>query len=159
MKGEDVEGWAVITEAIGVALSGEKGQGHKLLLESWRATASSNHAQRCVLAHYLADTEEELAKEVAWDEAALGEYRHLEEDSLASIGVTSARGFEPSLRLNLADGYHRLDKLEAAREQLAAGQACAAVLGNDGYGNMIRTGLSNLAQRMEATGNRKSGVI
>lgn len=142
--------WAKIIDSVGVALGGDRRRGQELLLESWHVTTPSQHAERCVLAHYLADTESDTEKEVAWDELALDEHRHVEDDALASIGVPSARGFEPSLRLNLADGYFRLGKIDAAREQLAAGQASAGTLDNDGYGSMIRAGLETLAQRMES---------
>lgn len=143
-------GWTSIIDAVGVVLGGERHRGQELLLECWRTTTPSQHAERCVLAHYLADTEVDVQKEVVWDELALDEHRQVEDDALGSIGVPSARGFEPSLRLNLADGYFRLGKSNAAREQLAAGQASAEVLGKDGYGSMIRAGLDNLAQRMES---------
>lgn len=145
--------WTTITTAIGVALSGEQDRGHQLLSECWEATAPTDHAHRCVLAHYLADTETELGKEIAWDEIALEEHAFLQDDDLASLGIPSINGLQPSLHLNLADGYHRQGRTVLAREHLAKGQAATEVLHDDGYGKMIRSGLEHLAQRMSGKTN------
>lgn len=140
--------WPTITAAIGVALGGEKDRGRELLVRCWEATAPADHGHRCILAHYLADTETELAEEVAWDEAALEEHGFLLEDELAFLGIPSARGLQPSLHLNLADGYHRQGRMDLAREHLVKGQSRTDALSDDGYGRMIRSGLENLARRL-----------
>jgi len=140
--------WATITAAVGVAQSGDRCRGQELLLECWHATAPADHAQRCVLAHYLADTETEVGREVAWDETALEEHGHLDDDDLASLGIPSARGLRPSLHLNLADGYLRQGRTDLAQVHLGRGQADMDALRDDGYGAMIRAGLSNVARRM-----------
>ena len=78
--------WDEVIEAVGRAQQGHEG-GHEALLEQWAATAPDDHAQRCVLAHYLADREPELADEVVWDEVALREHALLADDALAEIGI------------------------------------------------------------------------
>ena len=113
--------WDGVIEAIGRAQQGLDG-GHEALLEQWAATADDDHARRCVLAHYLADREPELADEVAWDELALREHALLADDALAVIGIPSARGMAPSLHLNLGDGYLRQGRVDEARVQ-ARGRA------------------------------------
>lgn len=143
--------WTTITTAIGVTLGGEKDRGHRLLTDCWEATTPTDHAHRCILAHYLADTETELEQEIAWDEIALQEHGFLQDDELASLGIPSVNGLQPSLHLNLADGYHRMGKTVLAREHLAKGQATLGALKDDGYGKMIRAGLDNLAQRLATT--------
>ncbi|MHA7288007.1 hypothetical protein ACX80I_17190 [Arthrobacter sp. MDT3-44] len=143
--------WTTITTAIGVALSGDKDRGHRLLLTCWAATTPAHHAHRCILAHYLADTEPELEQEIAWDEIALQEHGFLQDDELASLGIPSAKGLQPSLHLNLADGYHRIGRTVLAQEHLAKGRATLGALMDDGYGKMIRAGLDNLAQRLTTT--------
>lgn len=142
--------WATITAAVGVSQSGDKDRGRGLLLDCWNATGSADHAHRCVLAHYLADTETEVANEVAWDERALEEHGFLGDDDLAPLGIPSARSLRPSLHLNLADGYHRQGRTDLAQAHVERGQADTDALGDDGYGKMIRAGLSNLAQRLAA---------
>lgn len=142
--------WDRITAAIGVALSGEQERGRRDLTACWEDTSEQDHAQRCVIAHYLADLQEVRDDEVAWDERALAAYPHLANDDLTPIGIPSARGLAPSLHLNLGDGYLRQGRLEEAQAQLDAGIAAQDVLGDDGYGTLIRTGLAGLTQRLGA---------
>ncbi len=77
--------------------------------------------QRCVLAHYLADLEDDLAAEVAWDEQALTAFTHVHDTDLAPVGIPAAAGLAPSLHLNLGDGYLRQGHTTQAQDQLAAG--------------------------------------
>ena len=125
--------WDEVIAAVGAAQQGREG-GHEALLAQWEATAVDDHAPRCVLAHYLADGEPELA-----------------DDSLAAIGIPSARGMAPSLHLNLGDGYLRQGRVEEAQVQLAAGLESADALGDDGYGALVLGGLERLAAHL-ATG-------
>jgi hypothetical protein len=124
------------------------------LLDCWHATTEHDAAQRCVLAHYLADLEPALDDEVAWDERALEAFARVQEGDLAPIGIPSARGLAPSLHLNLGDGYRRQGRLEDARSRLEAGIAGLEALGDDGYGSMIRQGLERLADWLSAAGVR-----
>ncbi|WP_285597892.1 hypothetical protein [Kineosporia sp. NBRC 101731] len=141
-------GWGQIIAAIGIALGGEPERGRHMMLACWNATAESDFAQRCVLAHYLADTEAVLDDEVSWDERALAAFAHVGKDDLAAIGIPDAAGLAPSLHLNLGDGYLRQHRPAEARVQLDAGLAAAGVLGADGYGTLIRDGLERLAGRI-----------
>lgn len=143
--------WTTITAAISMALGGERERGQELLMDCWHATVPADHAHRCILAHYLADTQSQLDKEVAWDRTALDEHGFLADDDLAPLGIASAQGLQPSLQLNLADGYHRQGRIALAREHLDQGLSHADALNNDGYGKMILAGLNNLAQRIDAS--------
>ena len=140
--------WTEITEAVGLTLSGDREKGGAALADAWAGTADEDHAQRCVLAHYLADVQPVLADEVRWDEIALDEHRHLADDDLAPIEIPSARGLLPSLHLNLGDGYLRQGLIDDARAHLARGQEHASARADDGYGAMVRRGLSALEQRL-----------
>lgn len=138
--------WNDITNAISVALGDNKTGGKQLLMVCWEK--ADDHSQRCVLAHYLADLETDLDREIAWDERALVEYGHVGDGDLAHLGISSALGMKPSLHLNLGDGYLRRGDKALAREQLAAGLESAHALKPDGYGSMIRKGLTALEQRI-----------
>ncbi len=140
--------WTAIIAAIGTALNGDRATGRAQLLACWDAAGHTEHAQRCVLAHYLADLEADLDDEVAWDEQALDAYQHVGESDLAPVGITSARGLAPSLHLNLGDGYLRQGRLDRARTHLGAGLAAADHLNDEGYGAMIRQGLERLDARL-----------
>lgn len=133
-----------------MALEGDRVTGRRDLRLCWEEAAADAYAQRCVLAHYLADLEDELDAEVAWDEQALAAYRGVAEADLAAVGIPSAAGLAPSLHLNLGDGYLRQGRVAAARRELDAGLACMGSLGDDGYGAMISNGLRGLEQRVTA---------
>ena len=139
--------WDDVLAAVASAQQGLDG-GRDALVEQWDATGADDHAERCVLAHYLADREPDLADEVAWDELALHEHALLADGALAGIGIASTRAMAPSLHLNLGDGYLRQGRLDEARAQLDAGLATCDALGDDGYSATIRDGLARLAERL-----------
>ena len=142
--------WTEIVAAVGEALTGDRTHARQRLLASWADTGEADHAERCVLAHYLADLEDDLDAEVAWDERALAAHRHVRDADLAPVGIPAAAGLAPSLHLNLGDGYLRQGRLPDARAQLDAATAVVDVLADDGYGAMIRGGLDGLRRRLAA---------
>ena len=146
--------WSEILEAVTTSLSGDRQRGPTLLLERWAETAGDDHAHRCVLAHYLADLEPDLDDEIRWDETALAEHAYLMEEpggegSLAAVGIPAAGAMAPSLHLTHADGDLRRGDIEAAREQVALGQASVGLVGDDGYGTLVRSGLDRLAATLD----------
>lgn len=143
-------GWTDVLAAVQVALTGDRDEGRALLARCWAATSTDDHAQRLVIAHYLADLQDDLDDEIRYDESALADYAHVGDSDLAAIGIPSAAGMAPSLHLNLGDGYLRRGDVTAARSELEAGRAAAAALDDDGYGALIRSGLDGLAQRIAA---------
>lgn len=144
-----MDDWDQILSAVTVALGGNRPGGRALLMACWEQSNAEDHAYRCVLAHYLADVQDDLDSEIAWDETALKEHRFLADDDLAAVGVPSARAMRPSLHLNLGDGYRRSGRPALAREQLDLGLVHASALGDDGYGSMIRSGLERLRARLD----------
>lgn len=144
--------WDEVLAAAAAALSGNKPEGKRLLAQCWNSSSEDDHAQRCVLAHYLADVQDDLDAEIGWDETALHEHGFLAEGDLKAVGIPSVEGMLPSLHLNLGDGYLRRGRVGEARQQQQAGQAQAGHLSADGYGAMIRSGLDNLGLRISAEG-------
>ncbi len=57
-------------------------------------------------------------------------------------------GFYPSLHLNLGECYRKLGEFDRAREHLGRGRASVNALSNDGYGQMVKTGLDRLADNL-----------
>ncbi|KHL10560.1 hypothetical protein CLV56_1968 [Mumia flava] len=149
--------WDAVTSAVGLALSGDRQAGRSALLECWTGTTSDDHAHRCVLAHYLADLEDEVADEVGWDERALALYAGVRDDDLAPAGIASSRGLAPSLHLNLGDGYLRQGRIDDAAAQLAAGLGAQDALVDDGYGELVRRGLAALERRLDAARSGTTG--
>jgi hypothetical protein len=140
--------WDDVVQAVQAALTGDLPEGRVGLETCWAGTTPDEHAQRCVIAHYLADLQTDLDDEIRWDESALADYAHVGDGDLAAIGISSAAGMAPSLHLNLGDGYLRRGDLDGARRELDAGVAAAGALGDDGYGALIRQGLDSLAARL-----------
>lgn len=80
----------------------------------------------------------------------LSEHAHVNDADLAPIGIPTTRGLASSLHLNLGDGYLCRGNVENARQHLEAGLAQTDALNHDGYGAMIRKGLHQLQERVEA---------
>jgi hypothetical protein len=104
---------------------------------------------RCVIAHFLADLQDDLRDELVWDERAL----------VAVAGVTDeraqeyhpslqVRGFLPSLYLSLADDHRRLGDAARAHEFLELARGTVDALGDDAYGGLVRSGLDNVARAL-----------
>ncbi|WAP50515.1 hypothetical protein OL239_10670 [Arthrobacter sp. ATA002] len=140
--------WDDVLAAVAAVLGGDKPGARSLLMQCWESTSAEDHGRRCVLAHYLADIQEELDDEISWDETALHEHGFLSGGDLAPVGIPEVRGMLPSLHLNLGDGYLRRGQPALARAQQQAGLGESAHLPRDGYGAMIRSGLDNLGLRI-----------
>lgn len=143
--------WAEVLDAVGVAQTADRDVARARLSEVWdRADAP---AHRCVIAHFLADVQDTVDAEVAWDEAAWAAFHGVGDADLEPIGVGAAAGFAPSLHLNLGDGYLRQGRREDAARELALGRATVAALADDSYGAMILRGLDGLEARLRGEGD------
>ena len=88
-------------------------------------------------------------EELVWDQRALAAADLLTDARLAEAGVAlPVAGLYPSLHLNLSECYRKLGDLDRAREHLQQAQATIDALGDDGYGQMIREGLEQVAERL-----------
>ena len=106
---------------------------------------------RCVLAHYLADLQDEVADELAWDLRSLEAVAAVTDERAQSYHASlQVRGFLPSLHLNVADDLRRLGDPDSAREQLALAARAADALPEDGYGDTIRSGIANVGRALDA---------
>ncbi|MFC7386951.1 tetratricopeptide repeat protein [Sphaerisporangium rhizosphaerae] len=106
----------------------------------------------CVLAHSMADVQDDVHEELLWDLRALAAADRVTDDQVAQAGVAiPVAGLYPSLHLNLGDCYRRLGDLDRAREHLQQARAGMGALGDDGYGKLIRGGLERLAERLGET--------
>lgn len=66
-------------------------------------------------------------------------------------GRDRVRAFFPSLHLNLAADYLKLQRPESARIHLDRAWDAAGVLGDDGYGGGVRAAIGRLEQRMRGS--------
>jgi hypothetical protein len=108
----------------------------------------------CVLAHAMADVQDDVRQELIWDQRALTAADQLTDARVAETGVPlTAAGLYPSLHLNLAECYRKLGDLGPAREHLRQAQAGIGVLGDDEYGQLIKSGLDRLTRLLTEVGS------
>ena len=119
----------------------------------WGEIRAGDPLYRCILAHYLADLQDDVRDELVWDQRALAAADEVTDERARRFagtnGALDVRTLYPSLHLNLGDDYRRLGAGTQAREHLALAQAAQHVLPDDGYGRMIRGGIADLARRLE----------
>ncbi|MEV4879944.1 hypothetical protein [Streptomyces cyaneofuscatus] len=104
--------------------------------------ADGDALHRCTLAHYMADTQDDPGDELAWDLRALtaaeglmsGERPDGHRDSLA------VQALYPSLHLNLAADYLKLQRPDAARIHLRQARDAADTLEDGGHGGRAGPG-------------------
>ena len=137
-----------IMAAVAVVQSGDHTEGRRQLLRLWNESGLINSPQqRCIVAHFLADTEKDVTAELAWDllalESATGER---EGDGNPLLPILA--GFLPSLHLNVGDAYRRAGDHGRASVHVKAGLRWAEALPDDGYARMIKTGLNRLQTRL-----------
>ncbi|GAA4928395.1 hypothetical protein HD597_004457 [Nonomuraea thailandensis] len=104
----------------------------------------------CVLAHSMADVQDDPHEELKWDLRALAAVDLVTDEQVAQAGVPlSVAGLYPSLHLNLSECYRKLGDLGRAREHLRQARATIGALGDDEYGRLIRGGLEQLAGQLD----------
>lgn len=148
----DQELWQRIGTAITRAQGPEDVAESRAVFRSlWEDTAPSEHALRCVIAHYAADLETEPYAERAWDEAALDEFEAAPPESWSEVGIADSAGMLPSLHLNLADVIHRCGDADLARAHLTMAERHLDLLPDDAYGTTVRTGITGVRGRLDAS--------
>lgn len=115
--------------------------------------ADGDALHRCTLAHYMADTQDDPADELAWDLRALAAAQVLTDERVAEHGdALAVRAFYPSLYLNLAADYVKLRRPAAARIHLDRARESSGVLAedgaDDGYGGGVRAAIGRLELRL-----------
>ncbi|MEU0006055.1 hypothetical protein ABZ079_17730 [Streptomyces sp. NPDC006314] len=131
---------------------GDREEARSRFLDLWAEIGQDgNPLHRCTLAHYLADTQDDPADELAWDLRALSAAEELCDGRGGD--PPSVRGFFPSLHLNLAADYVKLGRAEAARSHLRAARSAAGDLADDGYGDGVRAAISRLELRLGEDGS------
>jgi hypothetical protein len=142
---------ARISDALGLYNSGRRAEAREAFAQLWAEASDGDPFHQCVLAHYMADAQDEPADELEWDRKALAAADRIsrERPDAASLTILS---LYPSLHLNLADVLHRVGQIEEARSHVKLAQQSSDALANDAYGDMIRSGIDRLAARLAASG-------
>ncbi|MFF3766760.1 hypothetical protein ACFYYR_22110 [Streptomyces sp. NPDC001922] len=141
-----------IEEAIGLQHAGDPEGSRQRFTEIWEETGPDGDAfHRCVLAHYMADLQQNPQDELAWDRLALEAADSVTDSRVQEHHASlSIRGFYPSLHLNLAADHHRLGDYAQARAHVALSRQHMDALRDDDYGQGIRSAVQRLESRLAA---------
>ncbi|MEV4972483.1 hypothetical protein [Streptomyces scopuliridis] len=131
-----------IGQAVMLLHGGDREEARNRFGELWAELVEAGDAfHRCALAHYMADTQDDPGDELAWDLRAL--------TAAGPPGTSSVvRAFYPSLHLNLAADYLKLQRPEAARLHLDRARDAADALGDEGDVKGVRAGIDRLERRL-----------
>ncbi|MFD9476864.1 hypothetical protein [Streptomyces nojiriensis] len=155
-----------IGQAVILLHAGDREEARNRLGEIWSEIGEEGDSlHRCTLAHYMADAQDDPADELAWDLRALTAAADVPGDLPGDRPGSrppqdgrparwephpAMRVFYPSLHLNLAADYVKLQRPEAARVHLARARAATGALSDDGYGNGVRAAIARLERRLAA---------
>ncbi|MET7983500.1 MULTISPECIES: hypothetical protein [unclassified Streptomyces] len=140
-----------IGQAVMLHHAGDREEARGRFLDLWTEIGDGGDAlHRCTLAHYMADTQDDPADELAWDLRALSAAEELTDGRVAEPHQSLAvRAFYPSLHLNLAADYAKLGRSEAARTHLRRARGAAGALADDRYGDGVRAAIGRLELRLQ----------
>ncbi|MGW2280367.1 hypothetical protein [Streptomyces sp. NPDC001770] len=140
-----------IGQAVMLLHGGDREEARNRFAALWSELGEDGDAlHRCTLAHYMADTQDDPADELAWDLRAM---------NAAAEGLTGERpaphrdvlalhAFSPALHLGLAADYLKLRRPEVARHHLDRARQAADALPDGGRGNGVRTAIDRLETRL-----------
>lgn len=139
-----------IGQAVMLHHAGDREEARGRFLDLWGEIGDGGDAlHRCTLAHYMADTQDDPADELAWDLRALAAAEELSGGRVGEPQRSLAvRAFYPSLHLNLAADYAKLGRSEAARTHLRRARGAAGALADDRYGDGVRAAIGRLELRL-----------
>jgi len=123
--------------------AGDREEARNRFAALWKELGENGDAlHRCTVAHFMADTQDDPEAELDWDLRAL---------YVADRGALAARGFFPSLHLNLAADYWKVGENQMARSYLVRAREAASVLGDDAYADGIRAAIRRMELRLDAS--------
>jgi tetratricopeptide (TPR) repeat protein len=128
-------------QGIEVEMKGRRDEARALFLQAW--ALRQDDVDACVAAHYMARHQDTPAETLRWNELAL---------THANAAADSLRSFYPSLYLNLGKSYEDLGDSARARELYEQGERYLGDVPDNGYGDIVRQGLSNALQRVGPDG-------
>ncbi|OLF17029.1 hypothetical protein [Actinophytocola xanthii] len=149
----DDEVMARVTAAVQRGQAGERASARQELEGMWAEVErdGGDDFHRCVIAHFLADLQDNQHDELMWDERALAAVDGVTDERAQEYDQSlQVRGFMPSLYLSLADDHRRLGDADRAHEFLDKARATADALGEDPYGELVKGILEKVSQALAA---------
>lgn len=110
----------------------------ELYQQAWEK--ASNNFEKYISAHYLARQQKTIKEKLDWDIMAL--------NFALLISSEEINGSLPSLYLNIAKGYEDLGDFQMAITHYNKGLSFEQFLLNDGYGQLILSGLKAGLKRL-----------
>ena len=107
--------------------------------EAWHVAVTD--FEKCTAAHYIARHQVTISDKLTWDEEALKYALQIEDETV--------KGTLPSLYLNIGKCYEDLHDFENAKSNYQAAFSYTHFLPDNGYGNMIKTGIMNGLNRVK----------
>lgn len=125
---------------------GEPTRARGLFQQAWDQHTTSTEA--AVAAHYLARHQDTDNDALHWNQRAL--------DAALASDPASVAIMMPSLHLNLGRSHEDTGQLGPARHHYEQAAAASDVLGEDGYSQMTRNGITAALERTAASTDRAS---
>ena len=114
------------------------GEAQMLFLQAWNE--ATNYFEKFTAAHYVARHQKSIQDKLKWDEMALA--------FALKINDSSMTANYPSLYLNIAKCYEDLKDFDNARKNYLVALSYADLLPDNGYGQIIKSGIKNGIQRL-----------
>src|SRR6476620_8662859 len=128
-RGMELEGQGKLEEA------------SKHFAEAWNHAVS--HFEKFTAAHYVARHQSCVVDKLKWDKLALTHALHIKDESIKDM--------LPSLYLNIGKCYEDMNDWQEAKTNYQAAHSYTMHLPDNGYGNMIKSGIQKALDR---TANR-----
>lgn len=126
------------TKGMEMEASEKPGEAQAMFLQAWNE--ATNDFEKFTAAHYVARHQKSVQDKLKWDETALA--------FALKINDSSMPANYPSLYLNIAKCYEDLKDLHNARKNYQAALNYENNLPDNGYGQMIRSGIKNGLERL-----------
>jgi hypothetical protein len=141
---------AEIMSAAAILRRGDRVGARKRFEEIWsRIAEGAQPIHECALAHSMADTQDDIAEELAWDIHALSAaLRCTDDDARRHSQALSIAAFMPSLHANLAEDYFKLGDVARSREHLDSARTALSALPDNDYARMLRHSIEGLAKKL-----------
>jgi len=107
--------------------------------EAWNLATTD--FEKFTAAHYVARHQVNIVDKLSWDEAALKYALQINDEAVKET--------LPSLYLNIGKCYEDLNDFESATTNYRAANSFTSFLPDNGYGNMIKTGIYNGLDRVK----------
>lgn len=118
---------------------GNHKKAHQNFEQAWES--ANDNSEKFIAAHYLARHQKNVVDKLYWDEVALQMALEMKDETIYPQ--------LPSLYLNIGKCYEDLKNFSKAKKNYLLAESFIHYLPDDGYGNMIISGIKNGMTRVE----------